>query len=115
LVDQEKWAKIAPLLADNSGEPAVREREAFDGPSFEFLGARKYKTSPLPAGWNWREQMQALIARVLDTGIFFEPWEIAAYVTALRTKPFVILAGISGTGKSKLPSWWQGRLAVHSS
>lgn len=103
LVDQEKWAKIAPLLADNSGEPAVREREAFDGPSFEFLGARKYKTSPLPAGWNWREQMQALIARVLDTGFFFEPWEIAAYVTALRTKPFVILAGISGTGKSKLP------------
>ena len=34
----------------------------------------------------------------------FEPWQVAAYVTALRTKPFVILAGISGTGKSKLPA-----------
>lgn len=34
----------------------------------------------------------------------FEPWLIAAYLTALKTKPFVILAGVSGTGKSKLPA-----------
>lgn len=33
----------------------------------------------------------------------FEPWQIAAYCNAVRTKPFVILAGISGTGKTKLP------------
>jgi hypothetical protein len=36
-------------------------------------------------------------------GFVFEPWQLAAYMTALRTKPFVILAGITGTGKSKLP------------
>jgi len=36
-------------------------------------------------------------------GFIFEPWQIAAYITALRTKPFIILAGVSGTGKSKLP------------
>lgn len=34
----------------------------------------------------------------------FEPWQVAAYVVALRTKPFVILAGVSGTGKSRLPA-----------
>jgi len=37
-------------------------------------------------------------------GFIFESWQIAAYITALRTKPFVILAGVSGTGKSKLPA-----------
>ncbi|MFH1282886.1 MAG: AAA family ATPase [bacterium] len=37
-------------------------------------------------------------------GFIFEPWQIATYITALRTKPFVILAGVSGTGKSKLPA-----------
>lgn len=40
---------------------------------------------------------------ITSKGFQFEPWQIAAYVTALRTKPFVILAGVTGTGKSKLP------------
>lgn len=36
-------------------------------------------------------------------GFTFEPWQIAAFVAAVRAKPFVILAGISGTGKTRLP------------
>lgn len=36
-------------------------------------------------------------------GFVFDPWQVAAFITAVRTKPFVILAGISGTGKTKLP------------
>lgn len=45
-----------------------------------------------------------LIAAIAARGFSFEPWQIAAYVTALRTKPFVILAGVSGTGKTRLPA-----------
>jgi 5-methylcytosine-specific restriction protein B len=45
-----------------------------------------------------------LHAALYARGYNFEPWQIAAFVTCLRTKPFVILAGISGTGKSKLPA-----------
>lgn len=45
----------------------------------------------------------ALIERVAAAGFTFEPWQIAAYVAALRTKPFVILAGVTGTGKSTIP------------
>lgn len=52
---------------------------------------------------SWRESIASLVTTVESTGFTFEPWQIAAYVTALRTKPFVILAGVSGTGKSKLP------------
>jgi hypothetical protein len=48
--------------------------------------------------------MQELVQAVEAAGFIFEPWQIAAYVTALRTKPFVILAGVTGTGKSKLPA-----------
>ncbi|OQO90768.1 hypothetical protein B1813_14650 [Saccharomonospora piscinae] len=40
---------------------------------------------------------------IASSGFTFEPWQVATFVTALRTKPFVILAGISGTGKTKLP------------
>lgn len=45
-----------------------------------------------------------LIKAIAASGFYFEPWQVAAYITALRTKPFVILAGVSGTGKSKLPA-----------
>lgn len=46
---------------------------------------------------------ERLVQHIAATGFVFEPWQVAAYVTALRTKPFVILAGVSGTGKSQLP------------
>lgn len=48
--------------------------------------------------------MERLIDHVEAQGYVYAPWEIAAYVTAVRTKPFVILAGVTGTGKSKLPA-----------
>jgi hypothetical protein len=49
------------------------------------------------------EAIGSMIESIGSTGFIFEPWQIATYVTALRTKPFIILAGVSGTGKSKLP------------
>lgn len=45
-----------------------------------------------------------VISYISDRGFIYEPWQIAQYITAVRTKPFVILAGITGTGKSKLPA-----------
>lgn len=48
--------------------------------------------------------LPAVGERIADQGYRFEPWQLACYAAALRTKPFVILAGVSGTGKSKLPA-----------
>lgn len=44
------------------------------------------------------------LAAYLDSslGLRFTPYQIACYVTALQTKGFVILSGMSGTGKTKL-------------
>lgn len=50
------------------------------------------------------ESVSALIAAIGAKGFIFHPWQIATFVTAMRTKPFVILAGVSGTGKSRLPA-----------
>jgi len=47
---------------------------------------------------------ESLIASIEAKGFIYHPWQVATYITAMRTKPFVILAGVSGTGKSKLPS-----------
>lgn len=49
------------------------------------------------------EKVETLIKQIDSIGYVYEPWQIATYIAALKTKPFVILAGVSGTGKSKLP------------
>jgi len=46
---------------------------------------------------------EELIDAVQASGYHYPAWLIAAYVTAARTERFVILAGATGSGKSKLP------------
>jgi|GEM_PF-6959755 len=50
---------------------------------------------PSPAG-------QTIVEYCEKRGFSFAPELIARYIAAFLTKPFVILAGVSGTGKSKL-------------
>jgi 5-methylcytosine-specific restriction protein B len=47
--------------------------------------------------------VEQLVRAIERERYVFEPWQIAANVAALRTKPLVILAGVTGTGKSTLP------------
>ena len=47
--------------------------------------------------------MERLIAHIEARGFVYAPWQVAAFVTALRTRPFVLLAGVTGVGKSRLP------------
>jgi MoxR-like ATPase len=55
------------------------------------------------AAFDFAAGVKQLIEAIANRGFVFEPWQVAAFVTAVRTKPFVILAGVSGTGKSRLP------------
>lgn len=43
-------------------------------------------------------------------GYHFTQWQIATFYTALQTKGFVILSGISGTGKTKLAQYFAALL-----
>jgi hypothetical protein len=62
------------------------------------------KVNKVNSTFDLNTEFEKLLKYIHSSGFVFEPWQVAAYVTALRTKPFVILAGISGTGKSKLPA-----------
>lgn len=75
--------------AKNTLQPVVREEATF------------YET---PTSFDRAPALESLLDWIQAKGFVYEPWEVAAYITALRTKPFVILAGVSGTGKSKLPA-----------
>ncbi|HEY0770505.1 MAG TPA: AAA family ATPase, partial [Sphingobacteriaceae bacterium] len=56
-----------------------------------------------PQPVDFSSKVDRVIAYLASRGFVFEPWQVAAFIAAVRTKPFVILAGISGTGKTKLP------------
>lgn len=58
-------------------------------------------TATTPA--NEEERVASVVQYVSSSGFVFHPWQVAAFIVAARTKPFIILAGISGTGKTKLP------------
>ena len=74
---------------ESSAAPVVREKAATYATTVPFDRA---------------VAMEALVEAIARRGFVYEPWQVATYVTALRTKPFVILAGVTGTGKSKLPA-----------
>lgn len=58
-----------------------------------------------PESVNWRDA--SAVPRVLKSvtagaGLWFESWVLEDLYLALRTKPFLILTGLSGTGKTKV-------------
>ncbi len=57
-----------------------------------------------PGGFDRAAALDRLTADLGTRGFVYAPWEVAAYVTALRTKPLVLLAGVTGVGKSRLPA-----------
>ena len=67
-------------------------------------------------------QIKAPIMVIFDTidcylkskGYFFSPVQIASFYTALQTKGFVILSGISGTGKTKLAQYFAEMLQTET-
>ena len=73
---------------------------------FRELATPALNATPGPPHEDFRIEsaIHEVISYIANRGFVYEPWQIAQYVTALRTKPFVILAGIPGTGKSKLPA-----------
>ena len=76
-----------------------------------YLPAYLLNHEPVLRGEMSADQAQAMIPQTHPTNIVeycrrqgfpFDPDLIARYMAALLAKPFVILAGVSGTGKSKL-------------
>jgi hypothetical protein len=64
---------------------------------------RAEQSRDVEEGHDWDTRESELERAVQATGFVFEPWQLAAFTTAMRTKPFVILAGVTGTGKTQLP------------
>lgn len=90
------------LEAYEAYRTAKEARAESDPPNAGVTEAEAVYVATLP--FSWPDAMAALQRSIANSGFVYAPWHIATYVTALRTKPFVILAGVTGIGKSKLPA-----------
>jgi hypothetical protein len=73
------------------------------------------KVSVEPPTMEPKEVIRHVYQYITYQGFKFKFEEIANFYLALKTKPFVILAGISGTGKTKLPRKFAEALGMSSS
>ncbi|MEM1093176.1 MAG: AAA family ATPase [Bacteroidota bacterium] len=100
LVRTREAVDLDELLAAYDAFQATREQTASAPPVQVEEPPLGYRAD---APFDRATALDALHAALLAEGYWYEPWQVATYVTALRTKPFVILAGVTGIGKSKLP------------
>lgn len=70
---------------------------------FLTLGEQRRRETGKPTASSFKELVPALYEYVSSRGFSYPKDDFYAFCTALRTKPFIILAGISGTGKTRLP------------
>lgn len=91
------------LLPDQLADSPAGSDSYLPPPPAATSAPTRASTPALAAPKELDEGLSALVTSIADAGFTFRPWQIAAFMTAVRTKPFVILAGISGTGKTKLP------------
>jgi MoxR-like ATPase len=78
-------------------EAIMEQAEALDPVGAAVLREQRASYSQLSA-----PPVETIIARVRERGLAMPERLIRAYHVALRTKPLVILPGISGTGKTRL-------------
>lgn len=87
-VDEALRTRPSVLEAGLAPPPAAQVREA--------------KPSYVPTPLTEARLLAALEAYALEQGFTFPPHRLRSYYVALKTKPFVILSGVSGTGKTRL-------------
>lgn len=58
--------------------------------------------SQAPKGNNMKDNINRIYKNIKSKGFIFTYEDLSNFYLSLKTKPFLILAGISGTGKSKL-------------
>jgi len=90
---------LAPVMLKSFS--TLDRLDADQADTFERLLSRAETYEPEAAFWDgdWRD----VYARVFQAeGLQYTAWQRAVFFTALQTKGFVILSGISGTGKTKI-------------
>jgi len=102
-----KYVKMAELLAganETSEDENVLENDKFKGEYTITSSASLIRESHLNI--TLADLVEHINKYIAGKGFYYEKEEIINLFLSLKTKPFVILSGISGTGKTKMVQWF---------
>ncbi len=103
-LNQGFYVTEAPIELVKLLNGAYREKTGRSLPFMDDMDIASNEGTDEKTSFERLSAAERLYADILSFGFVFEPWHLATYLAAVRTKPFVILAGVSGTGKSQLPA-----------
>ncbi|MFD0769827.1 MrcB family domain-containing protein [Bacillus sp. CGMCC 1.60114] len=84
----------------------------------EYIAFREKGTEPAMVyekkemDLNEKEIVDHVSSYMKSKGFYYDKQDIINFVFSLKTKPFVILSGISGTGKTKIVQWFAESLGA---
>lgn len=87
-----------------SDDQLVRDLETMTGHYRQYAERTEPAASPAPA-LSYRGAVEHIHSYISAKGFYYTKEEVANLFLSLKTKPFVILCGISGTGKTKIVQW----------
>ncbi|TBX55248.1 DUF3578 domain-containing protein [Bacillus cereus] len=92
-------------------EEMLRYYEGFiaykeEGTKYEMIYERK------EVYWDQQSIIDHVSSYIQSKGFYYEKKDIMNFFLSLKTKPFVILSGISGTGKTKIVQWFAESLGA---
>ncbi|SET50305.1 5-methylcytosine-specific restriction endonuclease McrBC, GTP-binding regulatory subunit McrB [Salinibacillus kushneri] len=70
---------------------------------FDFLDIN---TEIINETYSYKQLVDHTYSYIKNKGFYYEREELSNFFLSLKTKPFVILSGISGTGKTKIVQWF---------
>ena len=73
----------------------------------------EYSAAPQAPALTETTLLAALEEYALGQGFTFPPYRLRSYYVALKTKPFAILSGVSGTGKTRLAELFAEAMTGH--
>jgi hypothetical protein len=87
-----------------SDEQLARDLETMIGYYRQYV-ERTEPMAPPEQTLSYREAVEHIHSYISAKGFYYTKEEVTNLFLSLKTKPFVILSGISGTGKTKIVQW----------
>ena len=95
----EKGAGVVEYIRRQGIDPNIQQPEYIRiMTTSSRSGDFNYSQNPIDQSLS----VESLVDYFANCGLSFTPWQIVTFYTALQTKGFVILSGISGMGKTKI-------------
>lgn len=107
----EQLAEIWKSVMPEADRAQIEARQLAS--SSDNIDRENHDSAPMVEVSSFTADLAAALQSIMSAGgLYYTPWQLATFYTALQTKGFVILSGISGTGKTKLAQAFAGALPV---